>query len=304
MKFKIAIVSIITCLLALPAMAETKTHVVERGETIASIAKHYGITEKALLAENPTAADFFYTGMVLTIPDVDSPNGVSESSKTLVTPDGGRPVENFVRSNESIVTNDFSISENEDKPGLRPIVMLEYGFLPKVEGVKGNNYTLGFSLIGNYYFMHKDKGVFGGAGIGWISSNYNQRVFIPHSKNQNAQWANSSNSAHFICIPVCGGYTFVTNNRMIGVSPLIGFDFNFCVAAKSKQAGYANNQNYKIESKTKKKTGISFRLGAELIIAKFLNVGASYNIPLNNGQKYHFAEDGYFAVNLGFSCNL
>ena len=68
MKFKIAIVSIITCLLALPAMAETKTHVVERGETIASIAKHYGITEKALLAENPTAADFFYTGMVLTIP--------------------------------------------------------------------------------------------------------------------------------------------------------------------------------------------------------------------------------------------
>lgn len=53
-----------------------------------------------------------------------------------------------------------------------------------------------------------------------------------------------------------------------------------------------------------KKTGISFRLGAELIIAKFLNVGASYNIPLNNGQKYHFAEDGYFAVNLGFSCNL
>lgn len=43
-------------------------HVVQRGETIASIAKKFGISEENLKQANPDIKDFFYTGMKLIIP--------------------------------------------------------------------------------------------------------------------------------------------------------------------------------------------------------------------------------------------
>lgn len=58
-----ALTSVITAQAADPV-----EHVVERGETLASIAKHYNITEKSLLEANPDTAGYVYAGMVLTIP--------------------------------------------------------------------------------------------------------------------------------------------------------------------------------------------------------------------------------------------
>lgn len=44
------------------------THTINRGETLASIAQKYGITEQALLELNPDAASLVYVGMQLNIP--------------------------------------------------------------------------------------------------------------------------------------------------------------------------------------------------------------------------------------------
>lgn len=66
-------------LFASTAMAKTE-HVVQRGETISSIAKKYKVTETALLEENPSAKDFFYTGMVLVIPEASMAESAIASS--------------------------------------------------------------------------------------------------------------------------------------------------------------------------------------------------------------------------------
>ena len=43
-------------------------HEVKRGETIASIAKRYGVTEQMIKEANPQAGDLFYVGLKLNIP--------------------------------------------------------------------------------------------------------------------------------------------------------------------------------------------------------------------------------------------
>lgn len=44
------------------------THIVDRRETLASIAKKYNISEQELISANPDAGQFIYDGMELTIP--------------------------------------------------------------------------------------------------------------------------------------------------------------------------------------------------------------------------------------------
>lgn len=50
------------------AQSKTVIHTVERGETLASIAKRYGTTYNKIIELNPDASQFIYVGMELTIP--------------------------------------------------------------------------------------------------------------------------------------------------------------------------------------------------------------------------------------------
>lgn len=84
-KTKKILLAIIVALTANIAVAQTaKIHVVERGETIESIAKKYGITKDALVAVNPDAAQFVYVGMELTVPVADA-KAVSTTDPSNVT---------------------------------------------------------------------------------------------------------------------------------------------------------------------------------------------------------------------------
>lgn len=62
------LLTISLCVLSVASMF-AKEHEIERGETAASIASKYGITEDRLFELNPIAKDMFYTGMVLIVPD-------------------------------------------------------------------------------------------------------------------------------------------------------------------------------------------------------------------------------------------
>ena len=56
---------------------EIKTHTVQRGETIESIAEKYNVSAADITKANPDAAKFFYTGMKLKIPAVHN-NKINE----------------------------------------------------------------------------------------------------------------------------------------------------------------------------------------------------------------------------------
>ena len=62
------------------ALAQQREHTVERGETLASIAKKYGLTEEQLRIANPNMTMCF-TGVRLVIPDPNAPAPVKEKTK-------------------------------------------------------------------------------------------------------------------------------------------------------------------------------------------------------------------------------
>lgn len=68
------ILSLALMLTALSMSAQsTVSHTVQRGETIESVAKKYGISVKDLQQANSSTKDYFYAGMKLTIPRVSTP---------------------------------------------------------------------------------------------------------------------------------------------------------------------------------------------------------------------------------------
>ncbi len=66
---KRTILSIVAMLCMTLALAQQKSHTIQRGETIESIAKKYNVSVYALERANPNAKEMFYVGMKLTIPE-------------------------------------------------------------------------------------------------------------------------------------------------------------------------------------------------------------------------------------------
>lgn len=61
----------------------TTKHIVDRGETLASIAKRYATTEAKIIELNPEAAQFIYVGMELTIPMATIPANTTPAASAI-----------------------------------------------------------------------------------------------------------------------------------------------------------------------------------------------------------------------------
>ena len=87
-QIRTAIFIIVALTAASSAGAETR-HILERGETLESVAKKYGITTEQIIALNPDAKSFTYVGMELIIPETAttrSDSAAAASTGTAATP--------------------------------------------------------------------------------------------------------------------------------------------------------------------------------------------------------------------------
>lgn len=91
---KIVTVLLATIMGICMASAQTKTvkHTVERGETLASIAKRYGTTNDKIIELNPDASQFIYVGMELNIPVSPSVTNATYGDRL---PSSGNPVSGY-----------------------------------------------------------------------------------------------------------------------------------------------------------------------------------------------------------------
>lgn len=87
-SLRIAAVGMALCIGAFTAGAEIR-HILERGETLESIAKKYGVTTEQIIELNPEVKTFTYVGMELIIPETAAtpgqPGQAAQSSSTTVT---------------------------------------------------------------------------------------------------------------------------------------------------------------------------------------------------------------------------
>lgn len=88
-QIRTAIFLIVALTAASSASAETR-HILERGETLESVAKKYGVTTEQIIALNPDAKSFTYVGMELVIPEgtqTTQYSTVNASAQTQSIPD-------------------------------------------------------------------------------------------------------------------------------------------------------------------------------------------------------------------------
>lgn len=72
-SLRIVALTVMMSICTLSVFAQTvKKHVVQRGETLVSIAQKYSVSKDDIIKANPDAAQFVYVGMELTIPETTS----------------------------------------------------------------------------------------------------------------------------------------------------------------------------------------------------------------------------------------
>lgn len=69
---KFLVTLMLVLVIGIPKLLADTTHIVDRGETLRSIAQQYGVSEQDIIKLNPEAAHYIYVGMELTIPSKSS----------------------------------------------------------------------------------------------------------------------------------------------------------------------------------------------------------------------------------------
>ncbi|MDE7409701.1 MAG: LysM peptidoglycan-binding domain-containing protein [Muribaculaceae bacterium] len=265
-------------------VAQTRTvkHNVERGETLASIAKRYGTTNEKIIELNPDASQFIYVGMELTIP-------VTEAA----TPKQGQLTENnnsdylsIPVNNNSAQTTSYSSEDPDKKPGFGFGMEISLGFPPHDSG-SFNTYDI--SCFMPYWIKEQNKGLFASAGIGYSSA------FGSDHFGSGRELYSGSSSISLITIPLKVGFAIGGNDKF-AIVPYAGFNLGITVKGENKIKHGGSETKYKIKAG---KFAPDFRLGADLRLWIF-NVGGYFAIPISDDSKAVFGDSGYFAVAIGF----
>lgn len=241
-----------------------RKHIVDRGETLASIASRYGVTQEDIIQLNPDAAQFVYVGMELSIPEKENAATTNVAVVKESTP------QKQVQYPESSM-QDSTVPESKFKICFE----IGYGFLDS--GGSGSAFAYEAAIGANYYFLDN---VYAGARIGYNSSSVSSQIYDA--------------SYHFLEIPLEVGYDWSTSSGKFGVIPFGGFGFNIGLKGTSEIKGLG-----KSKAKIGGKTGVDMRFGLRFNIMGFLLTG-SYRIPLNDNQKAFFGEDAYPEISIGW----
>lgn len=119
------------------AMAQsTVKHVVDKGETLTSIAQKYGVTKEKIVELNPEAAQFIYVGMELVVPATTIKLNETEAVTSQPTS-----------------TNDYSITQNHENIPISPQNIKEDGSTEGMEYlflIRPKDKTYGYHMGYNY----------------------------------------------------------------------------------------------------------------------------------------------------------
>ena len=252
---------------------DTIKHVVERGETLESIAEKYGTTKERIIALNPKYARFIYVGVELTIP-------VEKAEKVSVRNTESPAVSTVNLSDDS---NESLSEENISRKGLwLPVYEMAYGF---IEGK--SHWNLRFTGGANY-FCTDHLYVRGQIGYSTVCVN-------TYIRGENLEFLSLNGQNHYIMLPFQVGYLIGPANGSFALVPFAGLDINIGVKSKCK-----SKTRYE-ESVTKSdiggKVGLGFRLGAELRF-NGLALSGSYVVSMNDKQKAFYGPDGYIEASL------
>ena len=280
------ILSVLLCTVCMFTMAQsqTVTHVVQRGETIESIAQYYNVSVEDINKANPNADGVVYVGMKLNIPTS------SDFSKTTPkeAPKNMAPIQKQVTENHTenyVKHNDTQ--NNDEKVGKFEFAgELGFGF------IKGaDNFMYEATVGANYRLPYN---IYVGARIGYNSANY---IGLTKYEGRSIE---VEQKYHFLEIPLELGYALKNTSETLGVIPFVGFNTTIGLSGKNKlrtlgTGGKTESQKVKIGGKV----GLGARVGVRVCLWGF-DITGSYQIPLNDKQKGWFGKDAFPEITLAW----
>lgn len=277
-KFFLSVILCVECVFAM-AQSQTVTHIVQRGETIESIAEHYKVSVADINKANPDTDGIIYVGMKLNIPASTSPQ---KETKLQPSPNGSNSSNEIgTIVSQSTYTTEKHIGADDIETTLGfhfPRVKASYLFPTKLEkstrGHYRSSYNLSFLLEGEYVFK---SNAFAGFGLGYMvqgSCNSDR-----DQDEDGIRYQEYENQYHYVTVPLSIGYRMpITQNTNLDIytGPVVT-----CVAA-----GYAQNRASVSEEWDKKKLK---DIKNVKYCVPFWNVGARINLwMVELGAEYWF----------------
>ena len=262
-RFFLSVLLCTVCVLAM-AQSQTITHIVQRGETIESIADYYKVSVADINKANPNADGIIYVGMKLNIPTSTSPKNETRTEKT--TTSGISSNENTSYVLQSSTTK--KSYDNETTLGLQfARVKASYLFPTEMEkssrGHYRSSYNLSFVLEGEYVF---NPNIFAGFGLGYMAHGS-----CNSDRNQDEdgiRYQQYKSQYHYVMVPLSIGYRMpITKNVNIDAytGPVVT-----CVVAGNSQYRTSTSEKW---NKTKLKDMKNVKY-----FTPFWNIGARVNL--------------------------
>ena len=266
----------------------TKEHVIERGETIETIADKYGVTIDDITNANPEIKDMFFAGMVIRIPESTSDTSSDNDDpyiRILRQSDNGD--NDYVA--DSTTSDEDNNSDYTAQDGLNDMrlkgnngLRFKIGYnINSIYSSKGKdnlsaNYSsgasIGFNILFRHYFL---DGLYGEAGTGLNWSSTNTTTYVFETEFMDRTKIKSEYQTFAIPIDLFVGYTFGFSSK-VGLDLYTGPMVNIGVYNSRK----TNGKNF--TSKTS--TGFGWSAGASVHLADF-DLGACYTFPLTDNLK-------------------
>lgn len=262
-RFFLSVLLCTVCVLAM-AQSQTITHIVQRGETIESIADYYKVSVADINKANPNADGIIYVGMKLNIPASTSPKNETRTEKT--TTSGIPSNENTSYVPQSSTTK--KSYDNETTLGLQfARVKASYLFPTEMEkssrGHYRSSYNLSFVLEGEYVF---NPNIFAGFGLGYMAQGS-----CNSDRNQDEdgiRYQQYKSQYHYVMVPLSIVYRMpITKNVNIDAytGPVVT-----CVVAGNSQYRTSTSEKW---NKTKLKDMKNVKY-----FTPFWNIGARVNL--------------------------
>lgn len=262
-RFFLSVLLCTVCVLAM-AQSQTITHIVQRGETIESIADYYKVSVADINKANPNADGIIYVGMKLNIPASTSPKNETRTEKT--TTSGISSNENTSYVPQSSTTK--KSYDNETTLGLQfARVKASYLFPTEMEkssrGHYRSSYNLSFVLEGEYVF---NPNIFAGFGLGYMAQGS-----CNSDRNQDEdgiRYQQYESQYHYVMVPLSIGYRMpITKNVNIDAytGPVVT-----CVVAGNSQYRTSTSEKWN-KTKLKDMNNVKY-------FTPFWNIGARVNL--------------------------
>lgn len=286
-KIFLSVLLCTVCMLSM-AQSQTVTHVVQRGETLESIAEYYKVSVEDINKANPNADGIVYVGMKLNIPTNSKIQTVSTNNYqegTTYTQDNNREHHSYGKVNQR---HKYNTSKNEEEKVGKFEFAGELGF----GFIKGADNFMYEATVGANY--HLPYNLYIGARIGYNSANY---IGLMKIEGQNI---NAEQKYHLLEIPIEFGYSLKNESETLGLIPFVGFNTNIGLSGKYKQKTIGTSEKEEPQKvKIGGKVGIGVRVGVRVCLCGF-DVTGSYQIPLNDKQKGWFGKDAFPEITLAW----